>query len=125
MVERVESLDDKDKDRADQGVAVDPIEVRVYRFSGPQFGGLFSVPERWCRECDMFARAADQAADRTDVPVEVKVLPWWSRILGALRHGGLHPPVMVVDGRRIAQGHDVPDVDRVVDAIEEAAGSRR
>lgn len=103
---------------------MEPIEVRVYRFSGPQLGGLFSVPERWCRECDLFARAADDAALATDVPVEVNVVPWWSRILGALRYGGIHPPVMVVDGERIAQGHDVPDVERIVEAIEAAADGR-
>lgn len=115
---------DADLDGAPDADAPDPVEVRVYVFSGPQLGGLFTVPESWCRECDLFARAADQAAGKAKeqgVPVRVKVLPWWSRLLGALRYGGWHPPVLVVNGSRIAQGHDVPSVERVVEAIEAAA----
>lgn len=101
---------------------MDPIDVRVYKFTGRQ--GIFTIPDSWCRECDMFARAVDQAADQTDVPTDVRVIPWVTHVLGALRFGGYHPPVLVVDGHRVAQGHDVPAVERVVAAIEDAAASR-
>lgn len=103
--------------------ATDPVEVRVYKFTGWQ--GPFKIPEAWCRECDLFVRTADRAAEAVDAPVEVDVIPWVTHVFGALRFGGYHPPVLVVDGRRIAQGEDVPSVDRVVDAIEAAAADRR
>lgn len=107
----------------DEDPAIDPVDVRVYKFTGWQ--GIVKIPESWCRECDMFVRTADQAAEATDVPVQVEVIPWVTHVLGALRFGGYHPPVLVVDGERVAQGEDVPTVERVVDAIEQAATARR
>lgn len=101
----------------------EPADVRVYKFTGWQ--GPFKIPESWCRECNLFVRKVDQAAEATDVPVDVDVIPWVTHVFGALRYGGYHPPVLVVDGDRIAQGEDVPEVDRVVDAIEAAADGRR
>ncbi|PSP18931.1 hypothetical protein BRC62_02460 [Halobacteriales archaeon QH_10_67_13] len=82
--------------------------------------GILRVPESFCRECHVFTRRADQAAERVDADVEVRVFSWWTRFLGALRHGGYHPPVMVVGGRRLCQGRDVPTTDGVVAAIEAA-----
>ena len=101
---------------------MDPVQVRVYVFTG--WHTLFKIPESWCRECQLFVRVADRAAAEAGVPVEVRPVSWWWRVLGALRFGGYHPPVMVVDGRRIAQGHDVPSMERVVDAIHAAAAKR-
>lgn len=95
------------------------IVVKIYVVSGKH--GVFTVPESFCRECNLFVRAADIAADRVDHPVNVRVLSWWTRFLGALRYGGYHPPVMVVGGTRVAQGHDVPSPDDVVRAIEAGA----
>lgn len=99
----------------------DAILVKVYVVTGKH--GVFSVPEGFCRECNLFVRAADIAAERVDHPVNVRVLSWWTRFLGALRHGGYHPPVMVVGGTMVAQGHDVPHPDDVVKAIEAAAAA--
>lgn len=102
--------------------SVKPVDVRVYVYTGKQ--GFFRIPESWCRECDLFVRAVDEAVDRTDVEVDMRVIPWWTHILGALRFGGWHPPVLVVDGTRIAQGYDVPAPARVVEAIESAHEAR-
>jgi hypothetical protein len=101
----------------------DPVDVRVYKFTGKQ--AFFTIPESWCRECDLYVRTVDRAAERADAPVEVEVVPWVTHLLGALRFGGYHPPVLVVDRTRVAQGEDVPSVDRVVDAIEAAARRHR
>jgi len=87
----------------------------VYRFTGWQ--GLFKIPESWCRECDLFVRAADQAAEQADVPATVNVLAWFPRILGTLRWGIRNPPLMVVDGDLVASGYDVPEPERIVDAV--------
>lgn len=94
------------------------VTVDVYIVSGRH--GILRVPESFCRECHVFTRRADQAAERVDADVEVRVFSWWTRFLGALRHGGYHPPVMVVGGRRLCQGRDVPTTDGVVAAIEAA-----
>ena len=94
------------------------VDVEIYVVTGRH--GLFDVPESFCRECHMFARRADAAAELASVDVDVHIYSWWTRFLGALRHGGYHPPVMVVDGERLCQGHDVPTTDEVLAAIEAA-----
>lgn len=92
------------------------VAIEIYVVTGRH--GLFTVPESFCRECHMFARRADAAAEQVDVDVDVHIYSWWTRFLGALRHGGYHPPVMVVDGKRLCQGHDVPTTKEVVAAID-------
>lgn len=105
--------------RGDRGrAAADPVRITVYVVSGRH--GFVTVPEEFCRECHLFVRAADAAAERVDVPTEVSVVSWWTRFPWALRYGGYHPPVMVVGKRRIAQGYDVPTPEAIVDAIEAA-----
>ena len=94
------------------------VDVEIYVVTGRH--GLFDVPESFCRECHMFARRADAAAEQTSVDVDVYIYSWWTRFLGALRHGGYHPPVMVVGGERLCQGHDVPTTEEVLAAIEAA-----
>lgn len=93
------------------------INVDIYVVTGRH--GIVTVPEEFCRECHMFTRRADQAAEQVDADVDVRVFSWWTRFLGALSHGGYHPPVMVVGGKRLCQGHDVPTTDEVVAALEE------
>lgn len=94
------------------------VEIVVYVVTGDH-GGL-RVPERFCRECHRFTRVADLAAERVAADVDVSVRSWWTHLPFALRHGGYHAPVMVVDGTRLCQGHDVPTPDEVVAAVEEA-----
>lgn len=96
------------------------VDIEIYIVTGRH--GLFDVPESFCRECHMFARRADAAAERVSVDVDVHVYSWWTRFLGALRHGGYHPPVMIVGGERLCQGHDVPTIEEVVAEIEAAGG---
>ena len=100
------------------GAAAD-VEITVYIVTG--YHGKLRIPESFCRECNLFVRRADAAAEQVDADVRVSVRSWWTHVFGALRHGGYHPPVMVVDGRRLCQGHDVPTTEAVVDAIEAAA----
>jgi len=94
------------------------VDVDVYIVTG-RHGGL-RIPESFCRECNLFVRAADVAAEQADVPVEVSVFSWWTRFPWALRHGGYHPPVMVVGGKKLCQGHYVPSTEEVLEAIEDA-----
>lgn len=96
------------------------VVIKIYVVTGRH--GLLKVPESFCRECHLFTRRAEMAAEQVDASVDVRVYSWWTRFLGALRHGGFHPPVMVVGGKRLCQGHDVPTSDDVVEAIEAAGG---
>lgn len=101
----------RDEDPAD-------VEIVVYVVTG-KHGGL-RIPESFCRECNLFVRAADQAAEGADADVSVRVVSWYTHVLSALRHGGWHAPVMVVGGKRLCQGYDVPTVEEVGEAIEAA-----
>jgi len=100
------------------GSDADGVDIKIYVVTG-RHGGL-RVPESFCRECHMFARRADAAAEQADVTVNVHVYSWWTRFLGALRYGGYHPPVMVVGGKRLCQGHHVPTTQQVLEAIDAA-----
>lgn len=92
------------------------LTITVYIVTGKH--GKLRIPERFCRECNLFVRAADMAAAQVAADVDVRVVSWWTHILSALRYGGYHAPVMVVGRKRLCQGYDVPTTDEVVDAIE-------
>lgn len=94
------------------------VVVDIYVVTGRH--GILRVPESFCRECHMFTRRAELAAEEVDVDVTINVRSWWSQFPWALRHGGYHPPVMVVGGKKLCQGHDVPTSDEVVSAINAA-----
>jgi hypothetical protein len=94
------------------------LQITVYIVTG--YHGKLRVPESFCRECHMFTRRAQQAIDEVETEVSLSVRSWWTHVPWALRHGGYHPPVMVVGGNRLCQGHDVPTTDDVVEAIEQA-----
>jgi hypothetical protein len=94
------------------------VVIKVYVVTG-NHGGI-PIPERFCRECHQFTRRADMAAEAAEATVDVRVYSWWTHVLGALRHGGWHAPVMVVDGEFLCQGYDVPTSDRVGEAIQRA-----
>jgi hypothetical protein len=100
------------RDKQDEAV-----QITVYIVTGRH--GLLRIPEAFCRECHLFVHAVDEATDQIDVPVDIDVVSWWTRFPWALRHGGYHPPVLVVGDRLMAQGEDVPSVDDVVRAIRE------
>lgn len=104
--------------RTDADVVID-----IYVVTGRH--GLLRVPESFCRECHVFTRRADVAAEQATADVDVRVHSWWTRFLGALRYGGYHPPVMVVGGKRLCQGHDVPTTDEVLAAIDDALTRKR
>ena len=94
------------------------IVIKVYVVTG-NHGGI-PIPEQFCRECHQFTRRADMAAEAADATVDVRVYSWWTHVVGALRHGGWHAPVMVVDDEFLCQGYDVPTSDEVGQAIQQA-----
>lgn len=109
------------EETADNEGTGDSVDVEVYVITGTK---NLRLPESFCKECNLFVNAVESASEKTDVPVEVSVYSWWTNFFGALRHGGYHPPVMVVGGRRLCQGHHVPSEDEIVGAVREATERR-
>jgi len=93
--------------------------IEVYVVTGKH--GLLRIPESFCKECNMFYQAAKKASEQVDVEVDIRVKSYWTRFLRPLLKGGHHPPVMLVDGRLVAQGYDVPDADAVLEQIQISA----
>lgn len=97
------------------------VKVELYRWAGSW--GPFRITGE-CIECD-FAVAAirEVMSAHPDWPVEFEIKPWLDHIWGALRHGGWHAPVLIIDGRLVTQGH-VPTVMEIEFAIQEALNER-
>ncbi len=99
------------------------VVITVYPVTGKQLF-LLRVPERFCRECDLTIHQVERAADALrarGVPVSVGVKPWLRYLFSALRHGGWHPPVVVINGRRFSQGK-VPNVGALEAELSRAIG---
>lgn len=94
------------------------IEIKLYIVTG--YHGKLKIPEGFCRECNLFVRAADAAAEQVDADVHVSVVSWWTHFLSAFRYGGYHPPIIVVDETRLSQGHQIPATEEIVEAIKES-----
>ena len=94
-----------------------PRVITDYPMTGKQL--FFTVPHRICEECDLTVRAVQRAT--SDLPgVEVRIRPWFRYLLGALRRGGWHPPIVTVDGKLYSQGV-VPDVAELRAALGSGA----
>ncbi len=94
-------------------------DIEVYIVTG--LHGFFRIPESFCRECNLFVKAAQDAAEQVDFDVDIRVKSYWTRFLRPLIRGGTHPPVMLVNGEIVAQGYDVPEVDEIVERLEESS----
>lgn len=99
----------------------DPIEIVIYRWAGEKWG--FRLRES-CVECELaVAQARSVASVHPDWPIRVTVKPWLTHLGEALWLGGWHPPVLVVDGRRIRQGSVPTRIE--IEAAVCAAAQRR
>jgi len=90
--------------------------VEIYVVTGKH--GFLSIPESFCKECNLFYHSAEEAAEKSDKDVEIRVKSYWTRFLRPLLKGGYHAPVILVDGEMFSQGYDVPDVDELVEVID-------
>jgi len=90
--------------------------VTIYVVTGRH--GILKIPESFCKECNMFFHAAEEASQDLDFDVDIRVRSWWTSFLIPLIKGGYHAPIMMVDGSVLAQGYDVPSPDMVKKALE-------
>lgn len=81
-------------------------------------GGI-RIPESYCKECNLFVKAAEDAVREVDRNVDIAVRSYWTRFLHPLLKGGYHPPVMLINGEIVAQGYDVPDKELIKEKLKE------
>jgi hypothetical protein len=81
-------------------------------------GGI-RIPESYCKECNLFVKAAEDAVREVDRNVDIAVRSYWTRFLHPLLKGGYHPPVMLINGEIVAQGYDVPDKEPIKEKLKE------
>lgn len=83
--------------------------VIVYYITGRQLGPL-TVPNSWCEECDITVRLVRRVVDDVapDGELRFEAKPWIRHLFEALRYGGWHAPVVLIQGEVFSQGV-VPD----------------
>ncbi len=99
------------------------VNVLVYRITGKQL--FFNVDESFCEECDLTVRRIVELSERLpDIHIKLSVKPWLNNMFRVLLKGGWHPPVVLVNGKRISQGV-VPSDDLLTKEIIDASGLER
>jgi hypothetical protein len=91
-------------------------EIEIYIVTG--IHGTFKIPESYCKECHLFVNAAQQAIQELDREIHIQVKSYWTRFARPLLKRGTHPPVMLINGKLIAQGYDVPDKGKIKKELE-------
>lgn len=89
------------------------MDVTVYYITGRQLGPL-TVPNSWCEECDITVRLVRKVVDEVapSAGMRFSAKPWIRHVFEALRHGGWHAPVVLIQGEVFSQGV-VPDEARL------------
>ena len=77
--------------------------IIMYRWEGKKFG--IEIKSE-CKECEMNTAilASMKQKEFTNKPVVIEIKPWLSNLWEALRHGGWHAPVILVNGKLFSQG---------------------
>ena len=85
------------------------MNVTVYYITGRQLGPL-TVPNSWCEDCDITVRLVRKVVGELapNGGVRFTAKPWIRHMFEALRYGGWHAPVVLVQGEVFSQGV-VPD----------------
>ena len=102
--------------------------ITVYRHTGKHLGGLLTIADEKCIECNLNVGAAkrvQKALGEDKVRLELK--SYYSNLPMALVKGVFHPPATLVNGRYVYGGEDVPNAEllkqRVLDELEKLAPS--
>lgn len=92
-------------------------KIIIYRFTGKQ--GLFYIPKRWCKECDLLVTLVETIIERENLneSVELIIRPWWLLwFIPLFKYGSFHAPQLIIDGTLISAGI-VPEEKNIVDAL--------
>ena len=93
------------------------IQITVYPMTGKQ--GLFFVPKKWCKECDLVISLVQDVVKELSLgdETDIKIRPWflWGW-LPFFRYFAWDPPILVINGKLISQGI-VPKREQVIRAM--------
>ena len=93
-------------------------KIVIYRFTGRQ--GFFTIPKRWCEECDLLVDQITSVVRSCGLEDSVTFIirPWFLWFwLPLLRYGSLHAPMLVINGKLISAG-TVPSQEDIVRALK-------
>lgn len=82
-----------------------PVNITIYRFTGSQ--GLFSMPKKWCEECDLLVAMVKNTImelgieDQVNLEIKPWFLWWWLPLLTNL---AWHAPILIINGKLVSQG---------------------
>lgn len=98
------------------------VRLTLYRWAGKK---LFFEIRSGCEECDSSVRLIrDLVKDEfRDAPIQFKIRNWLDHLFECLLHGGWHPPLILINGRRFSQGV-IPRGERLAAAIQKALEER-
>ncbi|MDC8453456.1 MAG: hypothetical protein KGH99_07205 [Thaumarchaeota archaeon] len=87
------------------------VHLVLYKITGNQL--FFNVPSSVCEECDLTANTVKKILNEINDPrIEFEIKPWMNNLFSALRKGGWHPPVLLINGKIFSQGI-VPEVQKL------------
>lgn len=99
-------------------------EITIYRFTGSQ--GLFSIPKKWCLECDLLISTVKKTIAQLGIEDKTKLeikpwFPWFWQPL--ITHLAWHAPILLINGELISQGV-VPDKLTLIQALSQTRERR-
>lgn len=92
-------------------------KIVIYRFTGRQ--GFFSIPKKWCEECDMLINLVKNTVSESgkEDEVELKILPWWLFwFIPLFKYRTIHAPMLTINDKLISAGI-VPEKEAVLRAL--------
>lgn len=95
------------------------IFITIYRFTGRQ--GFFSIPKKWCEECDLLISMVKQTVEELGIESKTKItvrpwfLWWWQPLFA---HFAWHAPILVINGKLISQGI-VPSKENLIKTLNQ------
>lgn len=93
------------------------INVTIYRFTGKQ--GFFSIPKKWCEECDLLVALTKSTIREQGLENQAKltIKPWWLWFWQPLlSYLAWHAPILIINGKLVSQGI-VPPKKALVGAL--------
>lgn len=94
-----------------------PINITIYRFTGNQ--GFFSVPKKWCEECDLLVRLVEKTVKELGIESKTKItikpwfLWWWQSLF---LYFAWHAPILIINGKLVNQGI-IPSKQNLIKAL--------
>ena|SRR6059036_2029596 len=91
------------------------VQVTLYRWAGHKW---FWEIRSECEECDLAVHLIRELlkTELRGAPIQFEVKNWLDHVGESLKHGGWHPPVVLVNNRLVSQG-EVPSRERLVQSI--------